>query len=122
MSNLAIDLYIHEAALILELRTLIPLDGTSSSSILDSASLGGLGGFGSFGSRFAAAVGIGIEEVQGEEVVWEGRTTRVRERLRVEAMDASLMSCLAKLGGVGHLLGDVVRALEQVGRAAGREV
>ncbi|KAI5812877.1 RAVE subunit 2/Rogdi [Pyronema omphalodes] len=128
--NLAMDLYIHEAALILELRILTPhpMDGASSSSSSSAAAPASkldstpLSSFGSFGSRFAAAVGIAVEEVQGEDVIWEGRNMRVRERLRVEAVDASLLSCLAKLGGVGHLLGDVVRAVELVGRAAGWEV
>ncbi|KAH8149194.1 uncharacterized protein LAJ45_06733 [Morchella importuna] len=121
---LAFDLYITEAALTAELRTLEPVAVGS----VDGGSAPG-GGFG-FGQRFAAAVGLrggvgmgmggGGGEAEGAEVfVYRGASVRVRERIKVESQDPNLMAVWAKLGGLEHALVGAIKSLEMVAGAAG---
>ena len=135
-------MYISEAAVIAELRTLEPVVAAADSS-------GGSGGSGGsarsaflsldaispfgFRERFAAAVGIahgsggsgGARQTHGvagsPEQLFEHRgvAVRVRELVRVEAQDPSLMAAWAKLGGLEHVLAATLRTLRQAMVAAG---
>ncbi|KAH0607467.1 uncharacterized protein H6S33_002501 [Morchella sextelata] len=123
---LAFDLYITEAALTAELRTLEPVSvgGDGGGGGGGGGGAVGGGGFG-FGQRFAAAVGLrgGVGahgEGEGAEVfVYRGASVRVRERVKVESQDPNLMAVWAKLGGVEHALVGAIKSLEMVAGAAG---
>lgn len=129
------DVYISEAALVAELRTLEPTvaaaDGGGGSAKSAFLSLDAISPFG-FRERFAAAVGIaygggasGARQTHGvagsPEQLFEHRgvAVRVRELVRVEAQDPSLMAAWAKLGGLEHVLAATLRALRQAMVAAG---
>ena len=124
--TVAFDLYIAEAAIIAELRTLellAPQDPAKTPFLsLDISSFG-------FRERFAAAVGIrrdGAPHVQDggnpdEVFVYNGAEVRVRELVRVESQDPTLMAAWAKLGGLEHALGTTIKSLRLVMAAAGIE-
>ena len=95
--ELCLDLSIADAALILTIRVLEPV-----ARKLD------------FSERIAMAIGaqrrlehdemIGVYKYRGEEV-------RVKEKLRVESADPSLMSLLAKVAALEHTVGMARRCL-----------
>lgn len=81
-----------------------------------------------FRERFAAAVGFAghssdhQHEPQagvGEVFEYQGERVKVRDSVKVESQDPSLMAVWAKLGGVEHVLSGAVKALEVVMTAAG---
>lgn len=126
-ASVAFDLYISEAAIIAELRTLdslSPPDASKSAFLsLDISPFG-------FRERFAAAVGIrrdsgpkshGVEVNPDEVFKYSGAEVKVRELVRVESQDPSLMSAWAKLGGLEHALGTTIKSLRLVMAAAGIE-
>lgn len=127
-SFVAFDLYISEAAIITELRTLNSLVSPEADkhSFL---SLDTISPFG-FRERFAAAVGIhhgasrqahGVGINPDEVFTYNGVEVKVRELVRVESQDPSLMAAWAKLGGLEHVLGMTIKSLKLVMTAAGIE-
>jgi hypothetical protein len=72
-----------------------------------------------FRERFAAAVGFGGKAGRGgggddEIYSYKGGNVRVRERIKVESPDPSLMAVWAKLGGLEHALVLAIKALDAV--------
>ncbi|KAL7274328.1 hypothetical protein RUND412_002773 [Rhizina undulata] len=105
--NVTLDLYISEAALVVELRTLEPVEESGKSGF---SLIGGI----------AAAVGwSGTRGEHDEVVTFNAREVRVRERITVESQDPSLMALWAKLGGLEHALGLAIESLRKVSVAAG---
>lgn len=96
-NNLSFDLTIHDAALVLVVRSLEPADVQP-----------GLTG------RFALAIGAQRREVHDEAdrtFVYAGREVRVREKVRVESADPSLMAAMAKLAALEHTIGMARKSL-----------
>ncbi|TGZ82979.1 hypothetical protein EX30DRAFT_339228 [Ascodesmis nigricans] len=130
--SLAFDLYISEAAIVVEVRSIehIPDASDPSSSKGAFSAVQSLGTsisspFG-FRERFAAAVGFsghpGYHETQagvGEVFDYQGERVKVKDSVKVESQDPSLMAVWAKLGGVEHVLSGAVKSLEVVMTAAG---
>ncbi|KAF8537992.1 RAVE subunit 2/Rogdi [Trichophaea hybrida] len=127
-SSVAFDLYISEAAIIAELRTLNSL-ASSEADKPSFLSLDTISPFG-FRERFAAAVGIhhgtekhthGVEINPDEVFIYNGMEVKVKELVRVESQDPSLMAAWAKLGGLEHVLRKTIKSLRFVMTAAGIE-
>jgi len=114
--NLSLDITIQDAAIVTELRLLDFIHPPSSSSgggsvqpfsALDAVQHLGLGGFGfrekltsAFKGRKSHDGGDGSE---GEEVFsYKGMEVKVKEKIRVESQDPSLMSLMSKLGALEH--------------------
>ncbi|PWW72942.1 hypothetical protein C7212DRAFT_225615 [Tuber magnatum] len=121
--HLAFDLYISEAALIVELRTLDLLSPSEHRG--PTFALPSLESPFGFRERFAAAVGLrnggnGVGAANQDEIYsYKGGDVRVREKVRVESQDPSLMAIWAKLGGLEHALGLAIKSLDIVKYAAG---
>jgi hypothetical protein len=121
-ANVAFTLHITEASLVVELRTLDPVGTTDNGrGIFDISPFG-------FRERFAAAVGIhhgaagaGTQGEGEEPVGFKGVQVRVREVVRVESQDPSLMAAWAKLGGLEHVLASTIKSVGVVMTAAGME-
>ena len=88
--SLSFHLSIHDAALVLHLRTLTP----ATSSTPDSSF--------SLRSRLGLATPPPSHDEMGQTFVYRGQEVRVREKVRVESQDPSLMAVMAKLSAVGH--------------------
>lgn len=130
-SSLAFNIYISEAALVAELRTLdsLPsLDLNKSSFSLKALDIPSPFGF---KKRFATAVGLrggsadqtqhNAESNPEELVVYKDTDVRVREIVRVESQDPKLMAAWAKLCGLEHVLSTTVKSLRLLMLAAGTE-
>ncbi|KAA8914660.1 RAVE subunit 2/Rogdi [Sphaerosporella brunnea] len=105
----AFSLHIAEASLVVEVRTLEPVAPADNGrgNFLAGIDISPFG----FRERFAAAVGIhhgpaSRAHASGEEEVvsFNGTKVRVKEVVRVESQDPSLMAAWAKLGGLEHVL------------------
>jgi len=78
-----------------------------------------------FRERFAAAVGLrnggnGVGIANQDQIYhYKGGDVRVRERVRIESQDPSLMAVWAKLGGLEHALGLAIKSLDIAKSAAG---
>jgi hypothetical protein len=99
-NNLSFDLTIHDAALVLVARSLESVDEKPSL-------LGGI----------ALAIGAQRREVHDEAdrtFIYAGREVRVREKVRVESADPSLMAAMAKLAAVEHSIGIARKGLSVV--------
>ncbi|KAI9796680.1 MAG: hypothetical protein M1833_006020 [Piccolia ochrophora] len=105
--NLSFHLCISEAALLLELRTLEQAAPPENTTIT---------GFG-LRERFAVAIGAARrpdhDEVN-EVFTFRGQQVRVREKLRVESQDPSLMAVMAKLAALEHGVAFARKALDVV--------
>lgn len=122
--QLSFDLYVSEAALTAELRTLELIPPSDAPKPAFSLASLGTDSTGGFGQRFAVAVGLrggprGNGDAQDEVYAYRGMNVRVRERVRVESQDPNLMAVWAKLGGLEHALGLAIKSLGMVSGAAG---
>ncbi len=86
----------HEAALELQIRVLEPV-----------ASSGAADTFSGFGIRDRLALALGASRAHAHEEANEtftylGQEVRVKEKIRVESMDPSLIAALAKLSALEH--------------------
>lgn len=126
--HLSFDLYVSEAALTAELRSLElvpPSDAPKPAfSLASIPSLTAIDSTSGFGQRFAAAVGLrggprGNGDAQDEVFAYRGMNVKVRERVKVESQDPNLMAVWAKLGGLEHALGLAIKSLAMVSAAAG---
>ncbi|OKL60760.1 hypothetical protein UA08_04279 [Talaromyces atroroseus] len=97
-SYLSFHLTIADAALVLHLRTLEPISPNQASSAFGSEL--SLTGFSLrdkiFGPRLPP------HDELGEVFVWQGEEVRVKEKIRVESQDPSLIAVLAKLSALEH--------------------
>ncbi|THW97910.1 hypothetical protein D6D18_05433 [Aureobasidium pullulans] len=113
--NLSFHLSIADAALILHIRTLEPASGTGSST-----PLAGAPSFTGFGlrDRLAHALGGGPRAPAHDEAEdvfsYRGAEVRVKEKVRVESADPSLISAMAKLAALEHTVELGRRALDVV--------
>ncbi|KAI9799304.1 MAG: hypothetical protein M1825_004797 [Sarcosagium campestre] len=106
-STLSFHLSIREAALLLELRSLDP--AASPDPPMRTG----------FGLRERLAVAIGASrrpdhDEANETFEFKGEQVRVREKLRVESQDPSLMAVMAKLGALEHSVAFALTALDIV--------
>lgn len=126
--NVSFHLSISEAAVLLNVRTLeaaypntgtnTPLSFTSTSTTtttaqIQPASYSGL----SLRERLATALGAGrpaFHDEAHEVFHYKGQEVRVREKVRVESQDPSLMSAMAKLGALERNVALSRRALDVV--------
>lgn len=103
--NLSFSLSVADAALVLELRTIEEVSPADS-----------LSGFG-FRERIAAAIGASKkpDHDEADEVFrFRGRDVRVREKVRVESQDPSLIAVMAKLGALEHTVARAKKSLDIV--------
>ncbi|KAI9891363.1 MAG: hypothetical protein M1814_002876 [Vezdaea aestivalis] len=106
-SNLALHVHVVDASVVVTVRTVADVEAGGAAAGL------GLGSFG-FREGVARALGVGrkAEHDEAEEVVeWRGKEVRVREKVRVESQDPSLMAALAKLAALEHTVLAARRAL-----------
>lgn len=99
--TLSFHLVIQEAALVLHLRTLCP-----AASPVET-------GF-SLRTRLGLAAPAPSHDESGRTFVCRGQEVRVREKVRVESQDPSLMAAMAKLSALEHGVRVCRRALEVV--------
>lgn len=108
--TLSFTLLIADAALVLYIRTLQPLDPSSSSSTAPSDSFTGF--------NFRERLGLAPKRPEHDEadVVfrYRGQEVKVREKVRVESQDPSLMAVMAKLSALEHGVKVGRRALDVV--------
>ncbi|KAF1947281.1 hypothetical protein EJ02DRAFT_139291 [Clathrospora elynae] len=94
-ANVSFHLFVFDAALVLEIRTLEPQSAGGQSSLT---------GF-SLRDSFASALG-GTRPPAHDEVdrtfKFKGQDVRVKEKIRVESQDPALISASAKLNALGH--------------------
>ncbi|KAK5130345.1 hypothetical protein LTR08_002185 [Meristemomyces frigidus] len=119
-ANVSFHLSISEAAVLLHVRTLEPAHphtGTSTPLALaagaSSPSYSGL----SLRERLSTALGGGrlaFHDEAHEIFMYEGQEVRVRDKVRVESQDPSLMAVMAKLGALERNVALSKRALDIV--------
>ena len=115
---MSIHFSIADAALVLQVRTLDFLQpgantGTSTPNSITAPSFSGF----SLRDRLAQALG-GQRPPSHEEAEemfhYKGQNVRVREKVRVESLDPSLMAAMAKLSALEHTVALSCRALDVV--------
>ncbi|KAK5015357.1 hypothetical protein LTR39_002660, partial [Cryomyces antarcticus] len=109
--NLSFHLSISEAALVLHIRTLDL--ATPSTPITPAPSYSG------FSIRDRLAVALGgtrppMHDEASEYFPWKGQDVRVKDKVRVESQDPSLMAAMAKLSALEHNVALSRRALDAV--------
>lgn len=117
-ANVSFHLSISEAAVVLNVRTLemaYPQSGTNTPlSSAANASYTGL----SLRERLATALAGGGRSFAHDEIqevfTYQGQDVRVRDKVRVESQDPSLMAALAKLGALERSVTIARRALDVV--------
>lgn len=108
-SHIDFHLCIYEAALQLNLRTLEPVNPAGSSSE----------SFSGFNLRDRLAMAIGAakkpdHDEADEEFEYRGQKVKVKEKVRVESQDPSLLAIMAKLGALEHTVALSRKALDIV--------
>ncbi|KAK4964165.1 hypothetical protein LTR66_012445 [Elasticomyces elasticus] len=114
--NISFHLSIAEAALVLHIRTLEPVQVTGTSTPSSFATTSSFSGFG-LRDRLAVALGgtrTPLHDEANDVFAWRGQDVRVREKVRVESQDPSLMAAMAKLRALGHSVARWRRALDVV--------
>jgi hypothetical protein len=136
--NLSLHLHIAEAAIILTARTLEPATSgmltphqpspgsrpTTSSSMTPTSSNQNLFGSFSLRDRLATALGASprpLHDEAGEVFIFHGEAVRVRDKVRVETQDPSLMAALAKLSALERSVALSRKALGIVMGGTGEE-
>jgi Rogdi leucine zipper containing protein len=118
--NLSLHFTVHDAALVLTVRTLVPLGSnphTPSSGAGNAATTASGTGTGTSSDFSSLTSGFNLRDrlfglghaktpthdEMGEVFLWRGREeVHVREKVRVESADPSLMSVAAKLSALEH--------------------
>ncbi|MCJ1291077.1 hypothetical protein MMC34_002620 [Xylographa carneopallida] len=98
--TLSFHLSICEASLLLQLRTL-QLTNPSTPTSFTSDALPGL----SLRQRLGLAARLPEHDESGRAFTFRGQEARVREKVRVESQDPSLMAVMAKLSALEHAVG-----------------
>ncbi|KAK4495477.1 hypothetical protein PRZ48_013808 [Zasmidium cellare] len=117
--NVAFHLSISEAAVLLNVRTLeTAYPNTGTNTPLSNASAGGqsYSGF-SLRERLATALGgskPAFHDEAHEVFAYKGQEVRVRDKVRVESQDPSLMAAMAKMGALERNVALSRRALDVV--------
>ncbi|KAF2150211.1 hypothetical protein K461DRAFT_296586 [Myriangium duriaei CBS 260.36] len=114
---LSLHFYVADAGLNLVVRTLeIASDGHSGTSTPNSSYSQTYSGL-SIRNRLAAALGAvqaPLHDEHDEAFTYRGQQVRVKEKVRVETQDPSLMAALAKLSALEHTVALMRRALDVV--------
>ncbi|MCJ1401293.1 hypothetical protein MMC11_004505 [Xylographa trunciseda] len=105
--TLSFHLSIAEASLVLQLRTLQLTNPNSPTSAFTSDTLPGL----SLRQRLGLAARLPEHDESGQVFTFRGQEVRVREKVRVESQDPSLMAVMAKLSALEHGVGVARRSL-----------
>jgi hypothetical protein len=107
-SNVSFHLSIVDAALTLEVRTLEPVTASASGDYHSAFDLRG---------RLAQALGAARPQVHDEVddvFVYQGQEVKVKEKIRVESQDPSLMAATAKLAALERSVTHARKALNVV--------
>ncbi|KAL1301460.1 hypothetical protein AAFC00_005710 [Neodothiora populina] len=113
--NLSFHFSISDAALVLHVRTLETAHGGTGASTPNTSSAS-YSGF-SLRDRLAHALGgsrAPLHDEANEVFHYKGQEVRVKEKIRVESQDPSLMAAMAKLGALEHSVALSRRALDVV--------
>lgn len=101
--NLSLHFSIHDASLVLTVRTLSPATSTSNPHTPSGTSDFSLSSFNLRDRLFGLGHKMPTHDEIGELFLWRGREeVNVREKVRVESADPSLMSVAAKLSALEH--------------------
>lgn len=114
--NVSFHLSICEAALVLHVRTLEFVQGGTGASTPNSINTPSYSGF-SIRDRLAHALGAPrapSHDEADETFSFKGHEVRVKDKVRVESQDPSLMAAMAKLGALEHSVAVSRRALDVV--------
>ncbi|MCJ1480004.1 hypothetical protein MMC06_000158 [Schaereria dolodes] len=109
-ATLSFHLSIAEASLLLHLRTLFPVNPGTPTASFTTESLTGL----SLRQRLGLAAKLPEHEESDQVFVYRGQDVKVREKVRVESQDPSLMAVMAKLSALEHSVGVARRSLSIV--------
>ncbi|GAM90382.1 hypothetical protein ANO11243_084250 [Dothideomycetidae sp. 11243] len=117
-SSLSLHFHVAEAGLVLAVRTLeVVHDGTSTGTSTPTSSYAQTYSGLSIRNRLAVALGA-VQTPQHDEAdeifSHRGQQVRVKEKLRIETQDPSLMAALAKLSALEHTVAVMRRALDVV--------
>lgn len=115
-SSVAFHLSISDAALVLHVRTLEVIHGGTGASTPNSFVTPSYSGF-SIRDRLSHALGgprAPLHDEANETFIYKGQEVRVKEKVRVESQDPSLMAAMAKLGALEHSVALSRRALDVV--------
>lgn len=118
-ANISFHLSISEAAVLLNVRTLeaaYPNTGTNTPISFAGTATPSYSGF-SLRERLATALGGGrpaFHDEAHEVFMYKGQEVRVRDKVRVESQDPSLMAAMAKLGALERNIALSRRALDIV--------
>ncbi|KAI9859171.1 MAG: hypothetical protein M1830_006316, partial [Pleopsidium flavum] len=106
--HLSFNLIISEAALVLTIRTLQSTDTSSSTSTPETFT----------GFNFRERLGLAPKRPEHDEADivfrYRGQEVKVREKVRVESQDPSLMAVMAKLSALEHSVAVSRKALDIV--------
>lgn len=91
--HLSVHFSLLDAAVVLHLRTLAPTAVEASSASLTGFSLR---------HRLGLAPRLPTHDEVEQLFTWRGEEVRVREKVRVESQDPSLIAVMAKLSALGH--------------------
>ena len=98
--TLVVTLTVTDASLVLTFRTLESHNAAQGTDML-SASLGGL----SLRQKLGFVTQLPKHDESEEVFVYQGQEVKVREKVRVESQDPSLMAVMAKLSALEHVVG-----------------
>jgi hypothetical protein len=104
-SNVSFHLFVFDAALLLEIRTLEVQNPDEAYS-----------GFG-FRDRLAMALGgarLPVHDETDRTFTYKGQEVRVKEKIRIESQDPALISAMAKLNALEHSVALSRKALDIV--------
>lgn len=107
-SNISFHLFVADAAVVLQVRTLEPAGAPPHADSLSG-----------FGLRDRLAIAFGgskthIHEEIGDTFSYRGEEVRVKEMMRVESQDPSLLAAMAKLSALEHSVAMSRKALDTV--------
>ena len=120
--HVSFHLSISEAALLLNIRTLeaaYPNTGTNTPLSISAHTTGGQQSYSGFSLREKLVTALGggrqaFHDEAHEVFMYKGQEVRVRDKVRVESQDPSLMSAMAKLGALERNVAMSRRALDVV--------
>jgi len=117
-ANVSLHLSVSDAAIVLHVRTLevLPPGSSTGTSTPNSSGATSFTGF-SIRDRLAQALGAPRAPAHDEVddiFTYKGHPVRVKEKVRVESQDPSLMAAMAKLGALGHTVALSRRALDVI--------
>ena len=98
--TLAVTLTVTDASLVLTFRTLEPHAAAQGTDML-STTLGGI----SLRQRLGLVAQLPKHDENEEVFVYKGQEVKVKEKVRVESQDPSLMAVMAKLSALEHVVG-----------------